>query len=536
MHEDPKRVGGIGSNIYTSKFSKMKTKLFLLLCASFFFQTCIVKNLPTDDGKIEVVFLQLNDVYEIAPSDGGKVAGMARVATLLKKLERENPNTFCVLAGDFLNPSLMGQLKVDGKRISGEQMVQVMNAVGVDFVTFGNHEFDVKQNELQARMNESDFVWLGTSVREVVDTQQVKFHKVKNGIREEAVDNYVLELGDKDGTTAKIGLFGTTIDSNPKKYVYYQDYYKRPIEEAQKLEKSCDVIIGLTHLEIDQDIELAKQMPVNVPLFMGGHDHDNMSVTQGQTVITKADANAKSAYIHRITITRTPEGKKVDVNSELVKITDAIPDDPAVDALVDKWMKVQDELVTQIYPVPYEHIYTTTEAWDARESSIRNFQTNYGAIMTKAMSAAATKDIVGSFTNGGSTRIDDQLKGKIYAIDIFRALPFGGGVSEVKMKGSLLKKMLNQGQKNKGNGGFLQLDNFVYDETSMAWKADNQVIKDNNEYWVVVTDFLLTGYESGMDFFTKDNPEILQIDAPAEENDLRSDIRAVMIDFIKKMK
>lgn len=516
----------------------MKIKLFLLLFVSFFFQTCTVKNsvLSTDDGKIEIVFLQLNDVYEIAASDGGRIGGMARVATLLKKLERENPNTFCVLAGDFLNPSLIGQLKVEGKRISGEQMVEVMNAVGVDFVTFGNHEFDVKQHELQARMNESDFKWLGTSVREVVDNQQVKFHKIKNGVKEEALDNYLLEVGDKDGTTAKIGLFGTTISSNPKKYVYYQDYYNRPIEEAQKLEKSCDVVIGLTHLEIDQDIELAKKMPVNVPLFMGGHDHDNMRIIEGKTTITKADANAKSAYIHRVTITKTAEIKKVDISSELVKITDAIPIDPAVSALVDKWMNVQDELVIQIYPVPYAQIYTTTEPWDARESSIRNFQTNYGTIMTKAMSATAKNEIVGSFTNGGSTRIDDQLKGKVYAIDIFRALPFGGGVSEVKMKGSLLKKMLNQGVKNKGNGGFLQLDNFAYDASEKAWKADNKLIVDTEEYWVVVTDFLLTGYESGMDFFTKDNPEIIQIDAPIDAKDLRSDIRTVMIDYIKKMK
>jgi len=514
----------------------MKTKIFYLLCLSFFFQNCTVKNLPTDDGKIELVFLQLNDVYEIAPSDGGKIGGMARVATLVKKLERENPNTFCVLAGDFLNPSLIGQLKIDGKRIKGEQMVQAMNAVGVDFVTFGNHEFDVKQHELQARMNESDFTWIGTSVREVVDNQQVKFHKVKNGLKEEAVDSYILEIGDKDGTTAKVGLFGTTIDSNPKKYVYYQDYYKRPIKEAQKLEKTCDLVIGLTHLEIDQDIELAKQMPVNVPLFMGGHDHDNMRVVEGNTAITKADANAKSAYIHRITITKTTEGKKVDVNSELVKITDAIPNDPAVDALVDKWMKVQDELVTQIYPTPYEQIYTATEPWDARESSIRNFQTNFGTIMTKAMSAAAKNEIVGSFFNGGSVRIDDQLKGKIFAIDLFRALPFGGGISEVKMKGSLLKKMLTQGQKNKGKGGFLQLDNFIYDKEVGVWKADNQEIKNTEDYWVVLPSFLLTGLESGMDFFTKDNPEILQIDKPEEENDLRSDIRTVMIDYIKKMK
>ena len=57
------------------------------------------------DGKVEWIFLHLNDVYEIAPLSGGKIAGMARVATLRKALLKENPNTFTIMAGDFLNPS-----------------------------------------------------------------------------------------------------------------------------------------------------------------------------------------------------------------------------------------------------------------------------------------------------------------------------------------------------------------------------------------------------------------------------------------------
>ena len=514
----------------------MKSIQFLLLCcALFYLQSCRVQFLPCDDGKIEVVILQMNDVYEIAPSDGGRVGGLARVATVLKRLEKENPNTYCVLAGDFLNPSLMGQLKRDGKRVSGEQMVQMMNAVGVDAVTFGNHEFDIKMPELQARLNESEFVWLGTSVRQVIDNQEVKFRKETATGTSEVPDRLIWEVYDRDGTQAKIGFFGTTIDSNPKDFVKYNDFYQRPIEEAKALTEVSDVVIGITHLEIEQDKKLAEMMPVAVPLFMGGHDHDKMSVQVKNTSITKADANAKSVWVHRIMIDFIDKKPNVTLTSEAIDITDAIPDDPAVSALSEKWTAVQNELIEQIYPTPYEKIYTTDVPLDARESSIRNRRTNFGDILARAMTTGARGEVVGSIINSGSVRIDDQLKGNIYAVDMFRSLPFGGGVQEVELRGSLLDKMLRQGLANKGKGGFLQTDGFVYNQENATWYVENEPLDRDRTYRIVVSDFLLTGLESGMDFFTPDNPEMISTEKPTEADDMRSDIRLLIIDYLKKL-
>ncbi len=513
----------------------MKTTKFLFLAFTIFLlPSCLTRPQPCDDRQIEVVFLQMNDVYEIAPSDGGRIGGLARVATILKRLEKENPNTYCVLAGDFLNPSLMGQLKRDGKRISGEQMVQTMNAVGVDVVTFGNHEFDVKMPELQARINESDFAWLGTSVRQVVDNQEVKFKKETADGAEAVPDRLILEVYDRDGTQAKIGLFGTTIDSNPKSFVKYNDFYRRPIEEAKALTATCDVVLGITHLEIEQDKKLAEMMPVTVPIFMGGHDHDQMQVKVRNTTIMKADANAKSVWIHRVKLVLSGKEPQVTIDSEAVAVTDAVPDDPAVLALTEKWTQVQDDLILQIYPTPYEKIYTTEVPLDARESSIRNRSTNFGDILARAMTAGARGEVVGSLINSGSVRIDDQLQGNIYAIDMFRALPFGGGTEEVEMRGSLLEKMLRQGLANKGKGGFLQTDGFRYNQENATWYAGGEAIDPAKTYRVITTDFLLTGLESGMDFFTPDNPDILNIESPTETDDLRSDIRLLVIDYLKK--
>src|ERR1700740_1891336 len=115
---------------------------------------------------LSFTILQINDVYEIAPLAGGKEGGMARVAALRKQLQKKDPNVITVLAGDFLSPSLIGTLSIRDsrsgrdERIAGRQMVALMNATGVDYVTFGNHEFDISRSDLQKRLDESEFTWV----------------------------------------------------------------------------------------------------------------------------------------------------------------------------------------------------------------------------------------------------------------------------------------------------------------------------------------------------------------------------------------
>ena len=106
-----------------------------------------------DNGKIDVVFVQINDVYEIAPVAGGKEGGMARVATVKKEYLRKNPNTFLIMAGDFVSPSVYNSLQYLGQRIRGKQMVEVMTVAGTNLAVFGNHEFDITESELQDRIN-----------------------------------------------------------------------------------------------------------------------------------------------------------------------------------------------------------------------------------------------------------------------------------------------------------------------------------------------------------------------------------------------
>lgn len=112
----------------------------------------------TQSDKLRVTILQLNDVYQTLPMDNGKSGGLARVATLRKKIMAESPNTLFLLAGDTISPSVASSV------FKGEQMIAAWNSMGLDYSVLGNHEFDFGPDELLKRMKESKFVWLGSNV------------------------------------------------------------------------------------------------------------------------------------------------------------------------------------------------------------------------------------------------------------------------------------------------------------------------------------------------------------------------------------
>ena len=72
--------------------------------------------------------------------------------------------------------------------------------------------------------------------------------------------------------------------------------------------------IGITHLNLDQDIALAEEVE-GVALYTGGHEHSKLSRYVNSTVIAKADANAKTVYIHRVKV--DPHTGMTKINSEI---------------------------------------------------------------------------------------------------------------------------------------------------------------------------------------------------------------------------
>src|SRR4051812_37977027 len=387
--------------------------------------SCVTtKNAPPrkDDGKLEVVFVQVNDVYEIAPLEAGKTGGMARVATIKKERLVSNPNTFLVMAGDFVSPSVYNSLQYEGKRIRGKQMIEAMNAAGMDIAVFGNHEFDISESELQSRINESNFLWVSSNSFHKQKDSIGPFEKITAGKVYPFPKTFVLSLYDKDSTAAKIGFIGLTLPFNKADYVSYTDPLSTAKELYNQIKDSVDAVVAITHQSIEDDEKLAKEIP-GLTLILGGHEHDMHFEKVGNIYITKAHANAKSAYVVKFLINKKKKRKKVD--PKLVYINDSIPLDSATNDVVQKWVKIADSNYSSLGFDAKKILINNSEPLDGRESEVRSHPTNLTKLIVAGMADAVPHaDVV--LLNAGSIRVDDVLQTPVTEYDIIRSLPFGG--------------------------------------------------------------------------------------------------------------
>ena len=178
------------------------------------------------------------------------MGSLSRVAEIRRKLVEQNPRTFTVLSGDALSPSPLGSAVIDGEELAGRQMVSVLNAIGLDFATFGNHEFDLKKDQLRKRITESAFTWISSNVTDSIGQSLP-------GVPKEVV----LQIVDEAKNEVRVGLIGLTINSTRPEYVRFEDPIHAARNRVGKLRESCDVIIALTHLAVEQDRRLAAAIP-----------------------------------------------------------------------------------------------------------------------------------------------------------------------------------------------------------------------------------------------------------------------------------
>lgn len=471
------------------------------------------QNLPAA-STIKITLMQINDLYEITPVGGGAVGGLARLATLRKQLLEQNPNTFLILAGDVLSPSALGTATVDGERLAGKHIVAVLNAIGLNYATFGNHEFDLRETQLLQRLKESQFTWFSSNVRRADGTP---FPGV--------ADSVVFTVSDGADRQARIGMFGVTLASNSQPYVTYADAFEIARQRVNAMRDKADILIALTHLQLQDDIKMAEAFP-EIDLIMGGHEHENIQIWRGAdlTPIFKADANARTVYVHDLTYDTATGGLKM--SSRLLPVDQTIPEDPAALKIVQQWVNAAYEGFRKAGFEPEKLVATSTDFLDGREASVRNQSTGLTTIIAQGMLHAAPGTELAIF-NGGSIRIDDELTpGRITEYDVIRILPFGGLVLSVEMKGSLLANVLKQGQANKGTGGFLHSAGITRSEDESTWLVKGSPIDLERMYVVAINDFLLSGREHGLDFLNRENKDLRVLKA-------NMDVRKALIEQLK---
>jgi len=464
-------------------------------------------------GPATVTILHFNDIYEISAVEAGKVGGLARFAAVRARLKAQFPGLLTELAGDFVSPSALGTAVVDGRPLAGRQMVDVLNAVGLDWATLGNHEFDIGRDGLLARVREAKFHLVSSNVTDAA-----------TGAPFPGIATHAIVPVKAQGRTVRLGLLGLTIDMNRQPWVRYAD----PVESARAavaaLKGKCDAIVALTHLTLAGDQQVAEHVP-DIDVILGGHEHENWLLERGPrfTPIVKADANVRTVAL--VTLRIPGGGRRPSVSSRLEQIDERVKENPRVAAIVRKWTDLGLAAFRAQGFEPTEVLMVTPVALDGRESVVRNQPTRLTDLVAEAMRKEAGTDL--SIFNAGSIRIDDVLveAGPVTQYDVIRVLPFGGPVVRATFTGALLSHVLEVGEQNRTTGGFLHYAGITRDPD--GFRVNGRPIDPAGRYTLAITDFLLTGREAHLDFLTRTNRDVSDI------ADLR-DVRLTVIDELRR--
>lgn len=208
--------------------------------------------------------------------------GVARRASVVEKIRKENPNTLLLDAGDIFQGTPYFNY------FGGELEFKLMSMLKYDLATLGNHDFDNSINGFYKQLPNANFDFVSAN------------YDFKNTVLDDIVKPYKIFM--KDGI--KIGVFGLGIKLeglvDPK--MYKETKYLDPIEISQdmsrilKEEEKCDLVICLSHLGYFykqnpskiSDLNLAKSSK-NIDLIIGGHTHTFL--TKPTIIKNKDDKN-----------------------------------------------------------------------------------------------------------------------------------------------------------------------------------------------------------------------------------------------------
>lgn len=224
--------------------------------------------------------------------------GLAKVATLIKRVRREQPNVVLLDSGDTIQGSPLESFHGRKNNEPPDPMMLVMSSLDYDAMAVGNHEYNFGLKVLEKARNEAKFPWLSANT---YDAASKKPHYKPYLVKELA--------------GVRIGIIGLTTPGvphwdNPPNYAGLE--FHEPLAEARKWvpivrdQEQADVVVIAMHMGLGEDlstgevrpgqvpnenqaIEIAKEVPGVDVIFMGHTHRDVPSLYINGVLLTQAN-------------------------------------------------------------------------------------------------------------------------------------------------------------------------------------------------------------------------------------------------------
>jgi 5'-nucleotidase/UDP-sugar diphosphatase len=381
--------------------------------------------------------------------------GSARLITAIRERRAAAANSILVDGGDqFLGSLFYSYYK-------GKAAAELMNALGYQAMTVGNHEFDDGPEVLRGFMDAVKFPI-------ILANADISQEPALAGV---LMPSTVVEVGGE-----RIGLIGLTPEdtdelSTPGPTITFSDPAEALTREVAKLTaQGIDKIVVLSHSGYAVDLEVAASV-AGVDVIVGGHSNTYLSNTSDKaagpypTWVDAPDGNkvaivqayAYGKYLGELNVTWDDNGAVTAATGEPIMMDGQVAEDAALKARIT-------ELAVPLEEVRQEVVAEAAAPIDGNRDNCRVRECEMGNLVADAM-LARVKDqgIDIAFANAGGLRASIDA-GPVTMGEVLTVLPFQNLLATFQLKGADVIAALESGvsQVEEVKGRFSQVAGLKY--------------------------------------------------------------------------
>ncbi len=443
-------------------------KKFLISLIILSLLTSVITGISFAAEYKEIVILFENDVH-------CSVDGYAKLAAMKDELSVTADYVGVVSSGDFVQGGSLGVVS------KGEYIVNLMNLVGYDAITLGNHEFDYKIERLH-------------ELTKILETTIVCSNFKKSDEDTPVFEPYtIISYGDTDIAYIGITTPDTITSSSPAQfknesgeYIYsfsgdsLYETVQKSIDAAQR--EGADYIIALSHLGTESvyeqwSVQTLIQNTTGLDVVLDGHSHstvESMVVSDKEGDEVKvASTGTTFANIGKLTISGG------EIKTELIPTNDYEKTDDEIMSYISQINEEYAKLGERKIGISEVNLTTVDESGNR---IIRKSETNLGDLCADAYREITGADI--GMVNGGGIRTNIDI-GDITFNEILGVFPFGNKTCVSEVTGQQVVDMLEYGLivYPEENGSFQHVSGITFDFDP---QIEHSIKLDENQEFVSI--------------------------------------------------